>query len=348
MVRTQNTDSEERRSSEFELHEKGYGKRLASIFGLGIGMGVLAAILSLLIGGTSEVAEDATEATGDVGDAASDATGDADSVSDAAGKATEAAGELGSNLAQITQDAADDTANDVSGAANDATEAAGESGSNLAQITQDTADDTANDVSSAANDATEAADEIGSNLARGTQDTADDTANDVSSAANDATEAADEIGSNLARGTQDAADNAANAVSGATISEAVNSLQSGEWDVNQAIAAKPDNPILFDYSSAELTPQGKQTISELAQEIKQLDSEQVAVKLVGYASKTGNPQSNLVLSQYRADTVAEELRNLGVENTIETEGKGYNEPITNIPADNARQQRTEVKLIRVK
>ena len=307
MVRTRTRDSEERDLSEFELHQRRYGKRLASLFGLGIGMAVLAAILSLLIGGTSEVAEDVTDTTGDAGNAPSDATGDADAVSDAAGNATKAAGELGSNLAQITKDAAEDATKAASDTAGDAASSAGE---------------------------------VGSNVVEGTQDAA----SSASDAAGDAASSAGEVGSNIVEGTQDAA---SSAVSGTAISKAVNSLQSGEWGVNQVIAVQPDNPIVFDYSSAELSMQEKQTIRELAQQIEQLDSEQVAVKLIGHASKTGNPQSNLVLSQYRADVVAEELRNLGVDKTIDTEGKGYTEPMTNIPADDARQQRTEVQLVRI-
>ena len=286
MVRTGTRDSEERELNEFELHHRQYGKRLAALLSLGIGMAVLAAVLSLFIGGTSEVAEDAGDATGDAGDAPSDATGDADAVNDAAGNATKAAGELGSNLAQITKDAEEDATNSAS-----------------------------------------------------------NTADRVTNTQEDAVNSAGEVGSNVVEGTQDVA---ANTVSDAAISKAVNSLRSGEWGVNQVIALQPDNPILFDYSSAELSMQDKQTISELAQQIKQLDSEQVAVKLVGHASKTGNPQSNLVLSQYRADVVAEELRNLGVDKTINTEGKGYTEPTNSIPANDARQQRTEVQLVRVK
>ena len=315
MVRTEDRNSEERELSEFELHQRRYGKRLASLFGLGIGMGILAVILSLLVGGTSEVAEDVTDDTGNVDDAPSDATGDANAVSDAAGNATNAAGELGSNLAQIAKDAAEDSTKAASDAADNATNAAG--------------------------DAVNSAEEAGSNVVEETEDAT----SSASDTADDATDTVGEAGSNAVEGTQNAT---SSAVSGTAISKAVNSLQSGEWGVNQVIAVQPDNPILFDYSSAELSMQDKQTISKLAQQIEQLDSDRVAVKLIGHASKTGNPQSNLILSQYRADVVAEELRNLGVDKTISTEGKSYNDPMTNIPASDARQQRTEVQLVRVK
>ena len=370
MVRTGTRDSEERELNEFELHHRQYGKRLAALLSLGIGMAVLAAVLSLFIGGTSEVAEDAGDATGDAGDAPSDATGDADAVNDAAGNATKAAGELGSNLAQITKDAEEDATNSASNTADrvtntqeDAVNSAGEVGSNVGEETQDAASS-----GNADEEAVNSAGEVGSNVVEGTQDVASsdnaeeeavnsagevgsnvgEETQDVASSGNgeeEAVNSAGEVGSNVVEGTQDVA---ANTVSDAAISKAVNSLRSGEWGVNQVIALQPDNPILFDYSSAELSMQDKQTISELAQQIKQLDSEQVAVKLVGHASKTGNPQSNLVLSQYRADVVAEELRNLGVDKTINTEGKGYTEPTNSIPANDARQQRTEVQLVRVK
>ena len=301
MVRTRTRNLGNEQLSEFEIHQRKYGKRFISLLGLGIAMGVLAALLSLFTGGTPEVAEEITDTTGEIASQAGDTV---QNVGDATG-------ELASNVSDVGSDAA---AN-IGDAAQDITAKAGELGS-----------DAASEVGDAVSDVGNTAGEIGSNVVEGGKDAA----------------------ANIGDATQNAIAAVGDAASGVGIGKAVDLLESGKWDVGRAIPLQVDNPIQFDYDSAVLTSQGKQVVGELAEEIKQLDAEQVAVKIVGHTSQTGNPETNLLLSRQRATTVATELRNLGVENNVDTEGKGYSEPMPNIPADDARQQRTEVQLIRVK
>ncbi len=105
--------------------------------------------------------------------------------------------------------------------------------------------------------------------------------------------------------------------------------------------------VSFAVGSATLTPQGEQTLVKLAQEIAEFSSQTVAVRVIGHTSRTGPADLNQTLSQQRASVVVESLRRQGVKNSIVAEGKGYAEPLPNISPADARNQRTEIRLVRV-
>ena len=105
--------------------------------------------------------------------------------------------------------------------------------------------------------------------------------------------------------------------------------------------------VSFDSGSAALTPEGKQTLSQLASELKEFNRETVALRVIGHTSKTGSAAANLALSQQRATVVTDQLKRDGIELNAVAEGKGFSEPLSAIAPDDSRQQRTEIRLVRV-
>jgi len=124
-------------------------------------------------------------------------------------------------------------------------------------------------------------------------------------------------------------------------------------NVNQVKAA-PDignlqvrGEVSFDVGSADLTPEGEQTLSQLAQEIADFNIQTVAVRVIGHTSRTGAASLNQNLSQQRAQVVMSYLRNRGLKHNIIAEGRGFSQPLPNITPTDARNQRTEIRLVRV-
>ena len=105
--------------------------------------------------------------------------------------------------------------------------------------------------------------------------------------------------------------------------------------------------VSFGTGSAQLTPEGQKTLTQLANELKEFNQETIAIRIIGHTSRSGNASANMALSQQRAAVVAEQLRNADVELAIQSEGKGFSEPLANVPPEDARNQRTEIRLVRV-
>ena len=105
--------------------------------------------------------------------------------------------------------------------------------------------------------------------------------------------------------------------------------------------------VSFNRGSAQLTPEGQKTLTQLANDLKTFNQETIAIRVIGHTSRSGDASANLVLSQQRAAVVAEQLRNAGVKLTIQSEGKGFSEPLANVAPKDARNQRTEIRLVRV-
>ncbi|NJN58948.1 MAG: OmpA family protein [Leptolyngbyaceae cyanobacterium SL_5_9] len=123
---------------------------------------------------------------------------------------------------------------------------------------------------------------------------------------------------------------------------------------NSQIQAAPDignlevkGDVGFGVSSAQLTATGQQTLNQLAQEIQEFNTQTVAVRVIGHTSQTGTASLNQALSQQRAQVVVNYLRNQGVQHSIVAEGKGFSEPLPGIAATDARNQRTEIRLVRL-
>ena len=84
-------------------------------------------------------------------------------------------------------------------------------------------------------------------------------------------------------------------------------------------------PITFDYAKASFTTVGEEAARELLAAIKEQSPSRVV--LVGHTDVRGAPETNMKLSQDRAQAVASFLRDNGVASQVETVGKGANEPI---------------------
>jgi len=84
-------------------------------------------------------------------------------------------------------------------------------------------------------------------------------------------------------------------------------------------------PITFDYAKTSFTGVGKEAAQELLSAIKEQHPGRIT--LVGHTDVRGSAETNMTLSSARAEAVAAFLRENGVDASVETVGKGANEPI---------------------
>ncbi|MEM9485606.1 MAG: phosphate ABC transporter substrate-binding/OmpA family protein [Cyanobacteria bacterium P01_F01_bin.116] len=105
--------------------------------------------------------------------------------------------------------------------------------------------------------------------------------------------------------------------------------------------------VKFGTGSAEIATEGQQTLTKLAAEINEFNTETIAIRVIGHTSKTGSADLNQRLSQQRAESVVQYLKGQSVNHNIVAEGKGFSEPLADIPANDAKNQRTEIRLVRI-
>ncbi|MDJ0708079.1 MAG: phosphate ABC transporter substrate-binding/OmpA family protein [Leptolyngbyaceae cyanobacterium MO_188.B28] len=103
----------------------------------------------------------------------------------------------------------------------------------------------------------------------------------------------------------------------------------------------------FATGSAQLTSVGQQTLEGLVKEIQEFNPQTVAVRVIGHTSRTGSAGFNQTLSQQRAQVVLNFLRGKGIQHNIVAEGKGFSSPLPGIAPTDAKNQRTEIRLVRV-
>src|SRR3954454_10718256 len=84
-------------------------------------------------------------------------------------------------------------------------------------------------------------------------------------------------------------------------------------------------PITFDYAKTSFTGVGKEAAQELLSAIKEQKPDRI--KLVGHTDIRGSAENNMTLSNARADAAAAFLLENGVDASVETVGKGANDPI---------------------
>ncbi len=88
-----------------------------------------------------------------------------------------------------------------------------------------------------------------------------------------------------------------------------------------------DAETLFDFDKAELRPEGRAALDEVAAKIKDVSIE--AIIAVGHTDRIGTDRYNQGLSQRRANAVGSYLMSKGVDsNRIRAEGKGESQPVT--------------------
>jgi OmpA-OmpF porin, OOP family len=105
--------------------------------------------------------------------------------------------------------------------------------------------------------------------------------------------------------------------------------------------------IKFKTDSEQLTVEGKETLNNVAKQISEFNEQTVAVQIIGHTSKFGKADFNLDLSQQRAQTVTQYLRSLGIKHQIASIGKGSGYPLPDLDPQDKRNQRTEIRLVRV-
>lgn len=102
--------------------------------------------------------------------------------------------------------------------------------------------------------------------------------------------------------------------------------------------------VLFDFGRAELKPEGRQKLDELAGRIS--DAQLEAVVATGHADRIGKENSNRKLSEARAQAVSEYLQGKVPTSNIEVAGKGESEPVTGAACERmGPEQRKNRKLV---
>jgi outer membrane protein OmpA-like peptidoglycan-associated protein len=104
--------------------------------------------------------------------------------------------------------------------------------------------------------------------------------------------------------------------------------------------------LTFDVGRAEIRPQARSTLTEIALKLKTY--KQSFVDVLGHTDSTGRAASNQALSQRRAQSVANHLSANGVNPVrIATRGYGSSEPIADNATDAGRaiNRRVEIKLV---
>lgn len=104
--------------------------------------------------------------------------------------------------------------------------------------------------------------------------------------------------------------------------------------------------VYFDFGKATLRPESYTTLNELADMLKAKPN--ITIEIGGHTDNVGDDQSNLVLSQNRAEAVRTYLISKGIAaNRIIAKGYGEEKPIATNDTEEGRQQnrRTEVKIL---
>jgi outer membrane protein OmpA-like peptidoglycan-associated protein len=104
--------------------------------------------------------------------------------------------------------------------------------------------------------------------------------------------------------------------------------------------------ITFPINSAEIQPQFRSTLDQVAQTMSAYPS--TLIDVYGHTDPTGGDQINIPLSQRRAESVANYLTARGVNRTrIATQGFGSSQPIADNSTEAGRQQnrRVEIRIV---
>jgi outer membrane protein OmpA-like peptidoglycan-associated protein len=113
--------------------------------------------------------------------------------------------------------------------------------------------------------------------------------------------------------------------------------------VGEGIKITFDSGILFNVNSADLRPEAKQNIEELAKTLQKYSDTNILVE--GHTDDTGTEEYNKKLSEQRAASVANFTKSLGVNGTrFSTIGYGESQPITQNDSATGRQKNRRVEV----
>jgi len=113
----------------------------------------------------------------------------------------------------------------------------------------------------------------------------------------------------------------------------------------QGLITKLKSDILFDTGKAELKPQAKENINQLAAIMKKYPENVLTIK--GYTDSTGSDRVNIPLSESRAKAVQIQLVSAGVPaQTITSIGMGSNQLVDpgTTPESRAKNRRVEIEI----
>ena len=121
-------------------------------------------------------------------------------------------------------------------------------------------------------------------------------------------------------------------------------LDGAEVDrVGEGIAVKFDNNLMFDFDSAQLRPEARDQLRNLANNLQEYPNTDLVI--VGHTDAVGSDDYNMGLSRRRANSAADFLRSQGVSSArVTTVGKGEGEPIASNDTDYGRQQNRRVEV----
>ncbi len=119
-------------------------------------------------------------------------------------------------------------------------------------------------------------------------------------------------------------------------------LRNDPWDDQQTFSL---TNILFRVNESAILPESYPVLDRLANFLKR---RQTRILVTGHTDRTGNPATNLILSQERAASVKRALTDRGVNaDRIDTDGRGAAEPVDQRETEEAyaKNRRTEFQIL---
>lgn len=114
--------------------------------------------------------------------------------------------------------------------------------------------------------------------------------------------------------------------------------------VGEGIVVTFDDGILFDFDRAELRPEGRANLHELARNLRQYGRTDVLI--IGHTDSVGAASYNLGLSDRRAASAANYLMNQGIaSHRVSTRGMGEADPIATNETAEGRQLNRRVEVV---
>lgn len=122
---------------------------------------------------------------------------------------------------------------------------------------------------------------------------------------------------------------------------AQNGLQASQDDRGQVLTI---GDVLFEFNTAELSPEGKSAIRRIAEVLKRYPDRNILIE--GYTDNSGSAEVNRSISQRRAENVKRELVELGAPaDKIGAIGLGEYYPIADNSSDQGRIKNRRVEVI---
>lgn len=111
----------------------------------------------------------------------------------------------------------------------------------------------------------------------------------------------------------------------------------------QGLVTKLKSDILFDSGKADLKPEAKTNLAQMAEIMKKYPENVLTIN--GYTDNTGKEELNTALSAKRAQAVKSQLVASGLpENVIATKGQGATNPIADNKTVDGRKQNRRVEI----